>query len=294
MPIEGYTSKLAISATTTFAVQYEFLSSTLKMTTAPLVSVGLRGTRSRFSERTRYGNKLVGGTITMQPTPLEWTTLFPWILGGAASGTDYPLAETVPARYVALETDSSIKWQRFAGCKVARATIEASEGNPLSLSLDIVGTDEELQTAGTFTSLTPDADSPFMFYDSNGAFTVASVAYAIKSFQLVIDNALDVKFFNSRTATSILARDRVITLNCAAELVSANRTALVEGAETSAAAAITFTKGGQSLAFSMAALRGVLDTPTISGRSETMINYSGQATQTGSTKELVTTLDHTA
>lgn len=293
MPTEGYTSKLAISATTTFTLQYEFLNSSLKMATSPMISEGLRGTRSRLSERTRYSNKVVGGSILMQPTPTELSTLLPWILGGNASGTSYPLAETVPARYIALETDSGIKWQRFSGCKVARATFSASEGSPLSLSMDIVGIDEELQTAGTFPSLTPDADSPFMFYDTSGQFEYASVAYSIKSFQLTIDNALDVKFYNSRTATSILARDRVISFSAAAELVSANRTALVEGVETSALCDLAFVKGTQSLLFSMSALRGVVDTPTINGRSETMINFSGQATQTGSDKELITTLDHT-
>lgn len=294
MPTEGYTSKLAISATTTFAIQYEFLNSSLKMTTAPMISEGLRGTRSRISERTRYGNKAVGGSISMQPTPTELSTLLPWILGGNASGTTYPLAETLPERYVALETDPSIKWQRFSGCKVARATFAASEGNPLSLSLDLLGKDEEMQTAGTFASLTPDNDSPFMFYDSSGGFEYAGDVYAIKSFQLVIDNALEAKFYNSRTATSILPRDRVVSLSLTAELTSSNRTTMVEGAETATMAEIIFTKGTQSLVFTMNALRGIIDTPTISGRSETMINFSGQACRAGTDLELITVLDHTA
>jgi hypothetical protein len=293
MPTEGFTSKLSISTSTTFSVQYEFLASSLKLTQSPQNAAGLQGTRSHLSERTRYGVKSVSGSISMQPTATELAGLLPWIYGANASGTSYPLSDSLTSRYVALETASGIKWQRFKDVYVARATFSASEGSPLSLSLDLVGSDEELQTAGTFPSVTADADAPFMFFDASGAFTVAATAYSIKSFQLVIDNALDVKFFNSQTATSIMPRDRVITLSTVAELVSANRTALVEGADTSAAAAITFTNGAQSLAFSMAALRATKDTPTINGRSETVINYSGQAMKTGSTLELVTTLDDT-
>lgn len=292
MAFESVTSKLAISATTTFTAGFEHKGSTLQMQRAPIVSDGMRGTRQRFDGRTRYGVKGVSGTIAMEPCPEELAVLLPWILGGNASGTNYPLAATLPSRYIAQELDSSAKWSRFAGCYVNRATFSASEGGVLSLSLDIIGTDEELQTAGTFPAVTFQEKPPFVMHDSSGLSSIAGEGMAIKTFELTIDNALAPRFFNSATATAITTRDRVIGVRAAVEMNNANFNAL-HPVETAMAFEIDFVNGGYTLSFALSKVRQAINTPVIGQRDEILYNFAGQALADGNTLELVTTLDST-
>ncbi len=294
MANQGYSNRLAISTTSTLTQGFEFLSFGLRATESPMISEGLRGTRSRISERTRYSNRIVSGPITMQPTPTEMARLLEWILGGTKSGNVYPLADTLSARYVGYESDTSLKSHLFNDVYVNSATFEASEGGPVTLSLDLLGKDVTDVAAGSFGTITQVDEPPFMFYDSTGAFEIAGDVLAIKSFQLSINNNLQASFFNSATATIIQPRDRVITFSCVAELTSSNRTSAYESAKTAVANDIVFTNGGYSLTFAMAALRATKQTLVGSGRSENLLEWSGQACKTGSTLELVATLDNVA
>lgn len=293
MALESVTSKIGISATTTFTAGYENKGGNLSLASAPMVSDGMRGTRSRFDGRTRFGLKAVSGSISLDPTPEELAALLPWILGGAASGTSYPLAETLPARYVAQEMDSSCKWSRFSGVYVNRAVFSASEGSVLSLSLDLIGIDEELQTAGTFPSLTFGETTPFVFHDSSGAIEIGAEAMAVKNFQLTIDNALAARFFNSRTATSIKSRDRIVTVSCGVEMNNTNYNALY-GTESYVSFESIFTVGNYSLTFNMPYVRAAYQSPAIPNRDEILYQFAGQALKSGSTAELAVTLDSSA
>lgn len=293
MALESVTSKIAISATTTFTVGYENKGGNLSLSSAPMVSDGMRGTRSRMDGRTRFGLKTVQGSLSLDPTPEELANLLPWILGGNASGTSYPLAETLPSRYVAQEMDSSCKWSRFSDVYVNRAVFSASEGGVVSLGLDLIGVDEALQTAGTFPSVTFGETTPFVFHDSSGAFSIAAETMPIKNFQLTIDNQLAARFFNSRTASSIKPRDRIVTVSCGVEMNNTIYNAL-HTTESAVAVEVTFTAGNYSLQFEMPYVRAAYQTPSIPNRDEILYQFNGQALRSGSTAELATTLDSTA
>lgn len=292
MALESVTSKIGISATTTFTAGYENKGGNLSLASAPMVSDGMRGTRSRFSGRTRYGLKAVSGSISLDPTPEELAALLPWILGANASGTTYALAETLQSRYVAQEMDSSCKWSRFSDVYVNRAVFSASEGSVLSLTLDLIGVDESLQTAGTFPSLTFSETTPFVFHDSSGAIQIGGDPYAVKNFQLTIDNALAARFFNSRTATSIKPRDRIVTYSMAVEMSNSNYNALYTN-ENSLGVQATFTVGNYSLDFLSEYGRAAYQSPAIPNRDEILYPITIQALQNSTTKELVVTLDST-
>lgn len=292
MALESVTSKIGISASTTFTAGYENKGGNLSLASAPMVSDGMRGTRSRIDGRTRFGLKAVSGSISLDPTPEELAALLPWILGGNASGTSYPLAETLPSRYVAQEMDSSCKWSRFSDVYVNRAVFSASEGSVLSLSLDLIGIDEALQTAGTFPSLTFSETTPFVFHDSSGNIDINGNVTAIKNFQLTIDNALAARFFNSRTATSIKPRDRIITVSCGIEMSNANYNSLY-GTETAIAVLTEFSVGNYSLSMNMGSVRAAYQSPAIPNRDEILYQFAGQALKSGSTPEIEVVLDST-
>ncbi len=108
---------------------------------------------------------------------------------------------------------------------------------------------------------------------------------------MTIRNPLDVKYRNSNTPTQIKKVDRIVSLSLPISL--GTDTALYGSSVAGVAATITLTNGNTSLVFSLAAVqapkaplplgqRGILDFP-----------WQGVARKSGSTLELVTTLDST-
>src|SRR6185369_10952800 len=108
---------------------YEFLHESVRATRTILDTSGIRGTRSHAVERTRTGTYSVAGRIVLQPTPEELAHLLPRILGAAASGTNYAVAETLPDFYLSI--DRGAKVFTYAGCKIVKATFFGNEGSPI-------------------------------------------------------------------------------------------------------------------------------------------------------------------
>lgn len=285
----GYVGKLGISASNPVDQQFDFISESVMKRGTNIDHLGLRGTRSHSSERVRSSNFSVGGTISMQPCPEELALLLPWILGANASGTTFALAETLPSRYVTI--DRGAKVFTYAGCKVARATFTASEGSPLSLDLEIVGTTETVGNSGTFPSLTPNDTPPFMFHDAVASLVSSSRSF--KSFRCVVDNGLLVAYNNSQSASFIEAGDRVVSVDMTTPY-SSSETDLYGQAVAGAAATVTFTNGNYSCAFAFAALQVPDNSPTITTKNgEVVLSLSGIARRTTATRELIVTLDST-
>lgn len=292
MPAQGYDALLGIDSANPTTVAFEFLSESLGKTGTILDTAGLRGTRSHVSERTRAGIYQVGGSITMTPTPEEWAYLFPWILGANGSGTTYALAETLQTRYVQkriISGGGTKSVATYAGCVVNRATIESSEGSPLQLTLDVVGTTETMGT--TFPSITPAIVSgPFMQYE--GVLTLQASTRAFRRATIVIDNALDVKFNNSQTASSITPTDRNITVSVEVPYESGN-VDLYDQALAGAAATLVYTYSAYSLTFTFATLQVPAETPRIQGRGDVPLVLNMVARKLSTTNELAVTLDST-
>jgi hypothetical protein len=289
-PAVGYQGKLGISASNPVDAAFEFTSESLRKTGANIEHDGIAGTRSHRSERIRANNYTVGGQIAMQPCPEELAALLPCILGAVASGTTFALAETIPERYITI--DRGTKVFTYDGCKVARATFSASEGSPLTLELDIVGKTETVANSGTFPAITVTNAPPFMFYD--GVSSIASTAYAFKSFRLTIDNNLMVAYNNSQSASHIVAADRMVSLEVTTPY-SSDETALLDAAVAGLATTFTFTNGGYSCAFALAKWQFPTLTPTINSKTgETVLQLSGAARMLSTTRELIVTLDSTA
>lgn len=289
-PAVGYQGQLGISASNPVDAAFEFISESLRKTGANIEHDGIAGTRSHRSERIRANNFTVGGTITMQPCPEELAALLPWILGANASGTTFALAETLQERYVTI--DRGTKVFTYDGCKVARATFSASEGTPLTVELEIVGKTETVANSGTFPAITVTNAPPFMFYDA--VSSIASTAYAFKSFRLTVDNNLAVSFNNSQSASHIVAADRMVSVEITTPY-SSDETALLGTAVAGLTSTFTLTNGGYSCAFALAKWQIPTLTPTISTKNgETVLTLAGMARMSSTTRELIVTLDSTA
>ena len=225
----GSQARLAVDDALPFdssSKSWEFLSESIQKRGTILDDAGIRGTRSHVKERTRAGAYTVGGTLLFNPSHLFMDWWLPKILGGTESTNTFPLAETVPSFYMWI--DRVTAGFVYEGCVVARATLRGSEGQLLELALDIEAGREGSDNAGTFVADTLEAagafasagipaigvtddDAPFAFTD--GVFTLSGGARPIKSFELVIDNALDTgRFLNSVYRAQIPATDRIVTL----------------------------------------------------------------------------------
>lgn len=291
--IGGYNAKLGIGTTSTVDKPLDFLNESLACDETFVDRSGLRGTREHPVEVLRQGIRRIGGQITLQPTAVEWASLLPWILGTDASGTAYALAETLQSRYVTVDRSDGTDGKVFTydGCKVNKATIKASQGELLTLTLELLGVDETPANAGTFPSLTLDLTTgPFIFSDL--AMTIAGTTYQSKEFTLTIDNKLDgERFLNSLTRTALIAQDREISLEL--QLPYGDAEAAYNTGVAGAAVVATFTNGTVSLAFSMAKVCFPRKSPTVQGKQEIMLPLHGIAHKSGSTLSLVTTLDST-
>lgn len=251
-----------------------------------LERTGLRGTRSHVADDSRQGPYAVAGSLQLEPTPDDLTFLFPWILGGAPSGTTYPLADTLPS--FSLQVDRIAEVFTYAGCKVKRATFRGAKGGKVGLNLDVVGQTETVGAAGSFSVPTvpaSQAKGPYILAGDT-AVVLNGVAREVADFELVIDNGLVTdRFMNSLTVVSLPENDRQVTLRTSHAYASQN-TDLYNQALAGAAGSLILSNGSSSTAFNFGTLQVPAHSPTASSRAEIMLVLEMAARKTGTTLEL--------
>lgn len=287
---QGFKAQLGIGASNPMSTGFEFLSESLTKRTQIIDTAGIRGTRSHKSERTRFGLTSVGGSLLMCPTAQELDPLFDWMIAtgtGATSGRTFALTEAQPERYIQVLKD--IKTHTYDGCKVARWSLSSSEGSqPLQLSLDVVGKTETVTDDSVVPAFTYLDGSHFNHFDA--VFTFGGATREVTSIDVTCDNALDVKFHNSRTATGIDPQDRIITVSAVVPWNDTN-VDLYAQALAGAAATIVWTNGAYVLTMTFATLQCPDETPTVPGRAGFPLTLNMVARTLSTTKELVVLLD---
>jgi len=251
----------------------------------------LRGTLAHSIERVRRNNRKIytPQPMVMEANAGELALLLPWILGTAAAGNVYALAETRPTRFVC--QDEVDKVFTYNGVAVNQARFKGSEGMPLTVELSLIGIDEAVGAAATFPALSLiDTTGPFMFTDS--VWTVGGVTYTPKDIDILIDFQIDDgRFFNSQTLTAAYPRDRIITVSTHLPYTAA--TAAYNSGPGGVAVVGTFTNGTVSIIFDFVKVAFPRRTPPVRAKDEILLPLEGQAYKSGSTLELVTTLDST-
>jgi tail tube protein len=284
----GVQAKLGMGAASPVTEPYEFLTDNLRLEQTIADLSAIRGTRSHPKERSRETQRTVTGNITMNPTPVELTTLLPRILGAAAVGTTFSLAETLPEFFVT--SDRVTKVLTFNGCKVNRATFRATVGGPLELDMEIFGKDEAVGAAGSFPALSIDvASPPFILADL--ALTLAGVPYKCDQWEMMVDNTLEVRYANSLTPTEINETDRQVTMTTRIPYVDGGT--LYGSGSAGVAATAVFTNGAVSITFTLPAFIFPKASPVVDGRGEEWLPIAGPCRKSGATAELTVTLDST-
>lgn len=289
---QGAATKLCMDPTAVDAMSepYEFISCTLRKTTEIIESGGIRGTRSRVEEVARQGNDSIAGSIVLTPSPADLDLLLPRILGAVEASDAFALAETIPSFHVGVEYVADAF--EYVDCYVNRAIFRGSPGGMLQLELDIIGTSQSDLTYPSLTLGVAANNVPYRY--SEGVLTVVSSARPMLSFELIIDNALEARFTNATTATSIQAHDRIVTLNVTTPY-STDETGLFTQTLEGTTGTLVFTNAAMSTTFTFGLLVPFpLQGATIQGKREVTLQQTYRAMKDGSTNELAVTHDSVA
>lgn len=293
----GYKSTMAINpiggGTTIFnssSIRLEYLSHDIKETIELEQDEGLRGTRTRASERIALGNVKIAGSVTFEPTPVEFQALLPFILGTAGSSGTYAEADTLPDLYMMIDQVVEVNTYLL---RVNKASFSGQPGKKIKLKLDVVGKTMTQSAAGSFPASVPPSDltaRPYMFWDSGSGITIAGTSYSFDKFELDIDNKIEPTYMHGQYATDLEPTDRQITLSIQTKYTSTEAvlfTAIRAG--TAQSGSIAFTNGTNSLGFTFGKLIGFSESVTVPGRQHLRLPLKYQAYGISTTKELVVT-----
>jgi hypothetical protein len=260
--------------------RFEVVSSTVKKQGEVLDAAGLLGARTRREDRTRYGLNRVAGQIVLEPSPRMFDFFLPYILGAAESTDTFNVADSLPGfdmLHDPFGTGSNAT--KFAELYVNRMSLRFAAGL-LRLTLDVVG---KTATSGqTYTSAalgsTASVDTPYVFYDTSAGFLLYghTTAMEIEEGELIIDNLLDVKFRNSRTATSIRATDSIITMITNIPLTSGNWTDFY-GDIAAGDGTLAIANGTVTTTFTMFNMKIADAGPSVTGKEEVPLILTGNA-----------------
>ena len=247
----GVFDRLFISADDTSYTELEFLPNpTLGFQGSQYNSDGLRGGFDVPATRTRENVGQVGGSISFAPNPAELDLLLFWVTGATKSGNNYAPTSTTKclARYLRTARDGD--FDLYTGCKVQSAQFTCAVGQPLTVTLQIVGETETTGSTlpGTLTAI-DDTDGPYMMSDC--VLSVASTEYPFRQMQITYENVLKVDHNNSITPSRITHVDRRIQAGFS--FPHGDTTALYNPALAGVAVVATFThaSAGKSLTITM-------------------------------------------
>lgn len=269
--------------------RYEFLYEDIQKHGRFIGGRGIRQVRTRPNERIRAGAYYVYGSVVMNVSPADVTTLMNKILGTAATGTgqtatpwNFVVATDVP--YFGMLIDKV--WDQGTGntafeytdCKVNRAIIsarspslnESGEPDLLTVTLQIIAkTETETAWPGSPPSLPTDShDAPYVM--SDGVCTLRSETRELYDFDLIIDNHLQARFgMGSLTATSICATDRTVKLRAHMPWSVNNHDDLYDELNSTAIpGTLVFTNGSWSTTFTLGQCINPTITPAVKGKRE--------------------------
>ena len=142
------------------------------------------------------------------------------------------------------ELFDSLEVKRWTGLRVNNCTISGSEGNPITISLDVIGKDETSVSAGSAQALAAAVSEKTEFLFEDAVFTFGGSAQKMKSFSLSVANNLAAdEFLNSDTIQILPAGDRVINFQFVIHHNVTTRDAILRASAASEPAAQLVLKG---------------------------------------------------
>jgi hypothetical protein len=283
----GFQCKMGIGTTSTVDLPLIFETEDVKRTQKYENDAGITGTVQEYNEHARVVMEEFAGPITLPCTPDNLRYLLPPVLGAAASGTSFPLAETIPDRYLTI--DRGAKVYTYFG-KFGKMVIKGQAGQIVKMTVDFMGYSYSVGDAGTFPSLSLPTNPPYAMQDLT--LTLESIARKASDFELTIDRAPEAVQRNALGPDVIQATRLAVLLSCTNPWHLDNYDLMTT---TGAAGSVALTNGTVSCTFSIAKLLADQADPTAAagktGLLPAKLNLQGK--RTSSTAILVVTNDYT-
>ena len=228
-------------------------------------------------------------SASFKPSVSEWGSLLQWVMCGTPSGTSYPLGDRECDRTLAFD-DTQRLWT-VANVAVNTATFAASAGGPLTLDVDCVGVNYAVGLSSAFpTGLSFPVGPPLMMVGLS--VTIGSTtAVPCRSVRLTVNNDLDAdRYFFGAVISGAVAQDRTVEVELEIPYgLSATFWAAGAGAG-GVSVTLAFTRGAQSLTFTMPTVRAVAPPPQTRTPAETFVSWTGLALSDTTNMELSTVL----
>jgi hypothetical protein len=259
----------------------------------------ITGSLSRLSSGVREKSYLSQGTIAVQPSPRQLTTWLPRIFGGPLSGTNVALADNLPSFDILVYRENGIF--QYTNCVVAQAMLRGKTSNGgdstefMELLINVIG-NAELVDAVSWPNPEPALVTtldtlPYVFPETE--FDIGGNLVEYEAFSMMIDNNLDVRFFNNNFAQCVRSTGRNIEIELQAPFTCDNLDYALLLNTTASTGSFSMAAGNTSTDFAFPALRNTFVTPTIAGRQMIPLKFGLEAYATSATKEVVITHDAT-
>lgn len=211
----GYATQFGLGpqhATNLATRQFEFQSCSLNKRQQLVRSQGIRGQRAPSGDTTQPGTYAVSGSVMLVPRPDDLDFLLPYILGAAEDTDLFAMAESLPDLVATI--DKQVYVETYRGLRVARAIFRSSQGQPLTLELQLEGTTKDnIAAAGTFPSITSTLSAKLPYVHHQATWTFDSTEIELNDLVLTIDNQLETDHYNnSQTRTRLPLGEPQITL----------------------------------------------------------------------------------
>lgn len=164
---------------------------------------GMTGTVSEMAERTREDQQVIAGDLNFHVSPVMLAWWLPKILGAAAVGNVYDLAETLPVLYAMVYRQ--LKVFTYNQLYVNKAIFRGRSGGFIDMIVTVLGVDRTPADPAGFPAIAVPTDLPLIFDEM--VCTIDSTVRKVFDFELTIDNKLVARYANSTVATDIQRSD---------------------------------------------------------------------------------------
>lgn len=282
----GSLSKLLTESTgtapRTFAdtsIRHEFLYETLGTERQLQSTNAVTGDINALKTSVRPAPYMVQGQIAVQPSPKQLKTWLPRIFGGPITGTSVAVNNTLPSFDCLVYRENG--FFQYTDAMVAQAVLRGKTTNGgegvqfMELIVALVGKTEILSGLSW-----PDPEPalgytvdylPYTFWDAELSLDTVDVPF--EEFTMVVNNFIDVRFFNSQTPQCIRGTSRSIQMDIKVPFTCDNLAESLDMNSTDRAGVFRLESGNCSTNFAFPALRNTFRTPTSPGRTMIPLKY---------------------
>ena len=287
--------------TTGTTPSYPFYGETMRKIASVVHPQVITGDRSEHGERARSGPNLYYGTITFGVSPAEMAFWAPYFMGAVTSGANvFPLANSALLPFAILINKVTASFE-FSSCYVDKALVVGKQSGPgggpnfltLQLTIYALAYQKDPTPPTTAISLADGSFYPMVFEDTTSAITIKASARETKQFAILINNFVKARYVNSVEPSILYPIHRQVGLQTRHPYDTGTSALDDVALSASAAGSIVATNGTVSITWAFGLLQLESRSPVVNGKNEIDLVQNYTSRMTGSTRELIMTIDST-